>query len=67
MIMQAFQILQLFQGFKKLVDSDEQSLVADQVETMVKDIGTEMEEAVNQMIAEDASQTFTDLKGFLKG
>ena len=67
MLMQAFQVLQLLKGFKDLVDSDEQSLVADQVETMVKDIGTEMEETVNQMITEDVSQTFTDLHGYLKG
>ena len=67
MIMQAIQVLQLLKGFKDLVDSDEQSLIADHVETMVKDIGTEMEETVNQMISEDASQAFSDLKGFLKG
>jgi len=67
MLMQALQFLQFLKGVKDLVDSDEQSLVADHVETMVKNIGTEMEETVNQMITEDASQTFTDLKGFLKG
>ena len=67
MIMQAIQVIQLLQGIKKLVDSNDQNLQGDQVESMVKGLGSEMEKTVDQIISEDASQAFSDLKGFLKG
>ena len=67
MIIEALQLLQLFKGLKDLCDSDEQTLVADQVETMVKGIGSEMEELANQVIKEDTSQAFEDLHSYLKG
>jgi len=67
MLMQAIQFLQFLKGVKDLVDSDEQNLVADQVETMVKGLGSEMEETVNKMVSEDASHAFNDLKSYLKG
>ena len=65
--MQAIQVIQLLQGIKKLVDSNDQNLQGDHVESMVKGLGSEMEKTVDQMISEDASQAFSDLKGFLKG
>ena len=67
MIMQAIQVIQLIKGIKDLCDSDEQSLGADHVENMVKGLGSEIEESVNSMINDDPSNTFTDLKSFLKG
>jgi len=67
MIMQAIQVLQLLKGFKDLVDSDDQNLQGDHVESMVKSLGSEMEGMFNEAIKEDVSQTFTDLQSFLKG
>ena len=65
--MQAIQVLQLLKGFKDLVDSDDQNLQGDHVESMVKSLGSEMEGMFNEAIKEDVSQTFTDLQSFLKG
>ena len=67
MIMQAIQVLQLLKGFKDLVDSDDQNLQGDHVESMVKGLGSEMEGMFNEAIKEDVSQTFTDLQSYLKG
>ena len=67
MIMQAIQVLQLLKGFKDLVDSDDQNLQGDHVESMVMGLGSEMEGMFNEAIKEDVSQTFTDLQSYLKG
>jgi len=65
--MQAIQVLQLLKGFKDLVDSDDQNLQGDHVESMVKNLGSEMEGMFNEAIKDDVSQTFTDLQSYLKG
>ena len=63
MIMEALQVLNLIKGIKELVDSSEQSLGPEHVEVMVKNIG--LEDLANQVIDEDVTNTFKDLKSFL--
>ena len=67
MIMQAIQLVQLLKGIKDLVDSEDQSLSGDHVENMVKGLGSEMEEVINETIKGDVTHTFKDLQSYLKG
>lgn len=67
MLMQAIQLVELFQGIKKLVDSNDNNLNSDQVGEMFDGLGEEVKQGMNKLADEDSTHSHKNFMDFLKG